>query len=78
MIEWYVQLESNPGVTSDGVFWGAVNGTIVIQFNNMQFNQAGDDPGFNEFYFAPFYGGGGSSPTSNYYVAVGRLEMAQG
>ncbi|HEY6925153.1 MAG TPA: hypothetical protein VI653_16880 [Steroidobacteraceae bacterium] len=76
-LEWYVQTESNPGVSSDGIFAGYFDGTLVNYWNNIRYNAAsGDSNGFNQIQLEPYYGGGGSAAPANEYLCLGRFLVA--
>ncbi len=78
-LEWYLQTESNPGVSSDGIFKGFFAGTLINYWNNIRFNAAsGDSNGFNLYAFIPYWGGGGSAAAAQRYLCVGRMMAAQG
>lgn len=75
-IEWLCELESDPGVSSDGVFRAWFDGTLVNHFSNIRFNAPGDPAGFDTASFTPYYGGGGGSAPSDQYLLVGRFLVA--
>lgn len=76
-IEYLMITETTPGVSSDGVFMGWVNGTLVNSWNNIRYNAvSGDANAFNQFSVELYYGGGGSAAPSTQYLAIGRTLMA--
>jgi hypothetical protein len=75
--EWYMQTESNPGVSSDGIFWSAMAGTVFNHWTNMRYNaSSGDSNGFNLASLIPYYGGGGSAAPAQEVFGMGRFYVA--
>lgn len=78
-LEWYVQTESNPGVSFDGIFQGYFDGKLVNYWNNIRYNApTGDSNGFNLVLFIPYYGGGGSNAPKDEYLVMGRMRVSGG
>lgn len=76
-LEYFMQTESNPGVSSDGIFMGWVNGTLINSWNNIRYNAvSGDSNAFNQFSVELYYGGGGSAAPSTQYLCLGRTFMS--
>lgn len=75
--EWFIRTETTPGVSSDGIFKGWFDGTLINYWNNIKFNAAsGDSNGFNLIQFDPYYGGGGGAAPADEYLLVGRFLVA--
>ena len=72
--EWFnvtIEVKSNRTTsTSDGSVRAWVNGTQVLQRDNIGWQTSGDQPGIQKLIFTTFYGGGDSSwsPSSAEYI----------
>lgn len=77
-LEWFMQTESNPGISSDGVFKGWFDGTLINFWNNIKYNGsvAQDGGAFNLWGLIPYYGGGGGNAPSDVYLLTGRTLVA--
>lgn len=78
-LEWFVQRETVPGVSANGIFQSWFDNVEINHWANINFNATtGDSNGFQGCSFEPFYGGGGSSAPSDQHLCVGRFYSATG
>ena len=79
-VEMYLQRETTPGVSADGIFKAWIDDTLVCHWNNLNFNAVGDTSGIGSAEFQPYLGGGGSEPAAitDQYIYVGRVLSAKG
>jgi len=75
LVEWYVEEETVPGVSNDGIFKAWSDDVLICHYDEVQFNMGG---GFRTLNLAPYYGGGGlaNGPASNQDLFIGRFLVA--
>lgn len=77
LCEWFVQRETTPGVSSDGIFKAWFDGVLINSWANIKYNAAsGDANGFNVIQLNPYYGGGGVEAPANEYICLGHFLVA--